>query len=210
MTVASPKLRLKTDNHSLEDKLRLRREVVELAGFDKLQVLDLFAGEGNIWKALRKQPRKPDGPPALNVTKYTPVDAAQRQPGQIRFKITPRLIASLDTDGGLQRYNVIDVDCYGDPWDIWQAILFRIKKTTCVFMTRGKVTYGAGRMPISNLAKQVMGIPKEWNVPGKIELLDYADRCQLLQKCPTACIVDGLEIKLSRVDYYGVVVSPLT
>lgn len=216
MTVPSPKLRLKTDNHSLEEKCVLRRLLVEIAGFESLHVLDLFAGEGNIWRELRRQSRDPEAPPPLRVERYTPVDAAAKQAGQLRFKITPRLIASLNGDetvtayagNGLNRYNVVDVDTYGDPFEIWRELLFRIKQTTVVFLTRGRVTYGSGRMPISKLAKQVCGIPDSWNVPGKIELLDYTDRRQLLQYCPTAHITAGYITNNPRVDYYGLIVEP--
>jgi hypothetical protein len=223
MTVPSPKLRLKTDNHSLADKCLLRRMLINEAQLEPLRVLDLFAGEGNIWREMRRQPRYDpdlpfeDQPRAVRVEVYTPVDAASRQAGQLKFKITPRLIASLNGDDkvteysgtGLGRYNAIDVDCFGDPWAIWHELLFRIKTRTVVFLTRGKVTYGSGRMPISNHAKTVLGIPAEWNVPGKIELLDHADRCQLLEPCPTAAITLGYWIQFPRVDYYGLLVEPV-
>jgi hypothetical protein len=222
MTVPSPKLRLKTDNHSLTDKCNLRRLLIREAQLEPLRVLDLFAGEGNIWGSLRRQPRyDPDLAPEdqiqpLDVQAYTPVDSANRQAGQIRFKITPRLIASLNGDDkvdeytgtDLGRYNTIDCDCFGDPFEIWRELLFRIKQPTAVFLTRGRVTYGSGRMPISNLAKQVMGIPADWNIPGKIDLLDYADRCQLLQPCPTARIDSGYELRFPRVTYYALLVVP--
>lgn len=186
----------------------MRRQLISEAKLEPLRVLDLFAGEGNIWNELRRTSRDPDAPPPLKIERYTPVDSVNRQPGQIRFKITPRLIASLDEDNGLSRYNVIEVDCYGDPFELWHEILFRIKSPTAVFLTRGRVTYGAGRMPISNYAKKVMGIPSTWNVPGRIELLTYSDRCQLLQPCPTAKIEFGLQMDFPRVSYYGLFVQP--
>jgi hypothetical protein len=204
----SPKLKLKTDNQSLGDKTALRRKLIKQAGLEPLRVLDLFAGEGTIWGSLRQPARLKNAPEALNVESYTPIDSVARQPGQIRFKITPRLIAALDEGGGLSRYNCVDVDCFGDPFAIWQALLFRIRVPTAVFLTRGRVTYGAGRMPISKLAKKVMGIPEEWDVPGKVELMEYGDRCQLLQPCPTAKIAFGYKITLRRVDYYALLVKP--
>jgi len=217
MTVPSPKLRLKTDNHSLADKCNLRRLVIKEARVESLRVLDLFAGEGNIWLELRRQSRDPNAPPPLRLEAYTPVDCVSRQTGTLRFKITPRLIASLNGDAdvntftgdGLSRYSVVDVDTFGDPFEIWHELLFRIKQPTVVFLTRGRVTYGAGRMPISNYAKKVMGIPEAWDIPGRIELLDYADRCQLLQPCPTAKISFGYWINNPRVDYYGLHVIPV-
>lgn len=216
MTVASPKLRLKTDNHSLKDKCALRRLLIEEAHLDPLRVLDLFAGEGNIWNELRRQSRDPEAPPPLNVAAYTPIDSVAKQTGQIRFKITPRLIASLNGDpdvttytgDGLSRYNVVDCDTYGDPFELWHELLFRIKQPTVIFLTRGRVTYGAGRMPISKHSKKVMGIPETWDIPGRIELLTYADRCQLLQPCPTAKIEVGYQMDFPRVTYYALHVIP--
>jgi hypothetical protein len=216
MTVPSPKLRLKTDNHSLKDKCNLRRLLIQEAQMEPLRVLDLYAGEGHIWTELRRQSRDPDAPPPLQVEVYTPVDSIAKQSGQLRFKISPRLIASLNGDpdlntfsgDGLSRYNIVDVDCYGDPFEIWHELLFRIKIPTVIFLTRGRVTYGAGRMPISNHAKKVLGIPESWNIPGRIELLTYADKCQLLQPCATAKIEIGYQLDFPRVSYYAVFVRP--
>ena len=202
--VDSPRIRMKTGSQSLGDKCHLRRLVVHEAKLESLYVLDLFAGEGAVWKRLREEPKVENGEKPLEVVKYTPVDQAAKQSGQIRMKITPRLIAALD----ISRFNVIDIDPYGDPWLIWSEVLQRIERKTAVFVTRGKVTYGAGRMPISNHSKAVLGIPQSWNVPGKIELLDFADRCQLLQQCETAHITAGWKTELPRVDYYGLIVEP--
>src|SRR5438552_6738132 len=122
MTVASPKLRVKTDNNSLEDKCVLRRLVIAEGQLEPVRVLDLFAGEGHIWNEMRRQSRLEDAPPPITIERYTPVDSAVKQTGQLRFKITPRLIASLNGDSkvteytgnDLGRYNVVDVDTYGD------------------------------------------------------------------------------------------------
>ncbi len=212
----------KTDNHSLAEKVILRRKVLHEANLGPLRVLDLYAGSGSVWTELRRPPApdpdlpEEDQPQALVIEKYTPVDALVKQHGQLRFKISPRLIAALNGDatekeyGGsdLGRYNVVDCDCFGDPFGIWRELLFRIKKPTVTFLTRGKVTYGSGRIEICNVAKEVVGIPVEWNIPSRIELLDYMDRAQLLQRCPTAHITVGYVTETPRVDYYGVLVEP--
>src|ERR1019366_2086972 len=113
MSIQKIRNKHKTDNRSLADKQELRRRVIQEAQLEPLRVLDLFAGEGQVWNSLRKQ---------LNVQSYTPVDKDARQEGQIRIKITPRVIQALD----LTRYNCIDVDTYGEPWTIWSEILPRI------------------------------------------------------------------------------------
>ena len=199
---------VKTDNKSLTDKCELRRFLIEETKMEPLRVLDLFAGEGHIWNELRRVHRDPDAPKPLQVTRYTPVDASERQKGQIRAKITPSLIAALDENEGLRRYNVIDIDTYGEPWEIWAAVLSRIKQPTLVFLTRGKVTYGGGK--VSNFAKQVMGIPLEWQIPVKLDVFNYADECALKQECATARITKGYIVALARVDYYGLLVEPIS
>jgi hypothetical protein len=203
--IKEKKLFKKTDSAFLDAKLRLRRQVIAEAGFSQLRVLDLFAGDGTIWTELRRQPRTPNGPPALDVVSYVPVDSAKRQDGQIQFKIQPRLIEALNLD----RYDVIDIDCYGEPWSIWQPILFKIRQPTVVFLTRGRVAFGSGRMQISNVSKMAAGIPVSWDAPCKIELLNHADRCALLQPCPTAKIEFGKFYQYPRATYYGLYVKPI-
>lgn len=212
----SPKFKKKTDNQSLDTKCELRRRVVKETQMEPLRVLDLFAGEGNIWRELRKPQRKPEDPEPLEVDIYVPVDAVAKQEGMIKAKVNRRLVASLNGDDdiqsfkgtGLSRFNTIDIDCYGDPWEIWEAVLFRIKQPTVVFATRGVVTYGAGRMPIAEHAKRVMGIPRSWNVPGKAELLAKGDEYCLKQHCPTAKIERAYWIRNTRVTYYAMYVVP--
>lgn len=202
------KLHPKTDNYSLEEKVSLRRMVIAEADLGPLSVLDLFAGEGNIWNEMRRKSKDSAAPPPANVVRYTPVDEKAKQPGQIKAKITGRLIAALARDGGLSRYNVIEIDCYGDPWEIWRAILDNITSKTVVFITRGKVTYAAGRMSISGVVRKLLGIPEEWNLPGKIELLDHGDDAALKALCPTAHVSKAWKKDLARVDYYGLIVEP--
>src|SRR5437762_960995 len=97
----------KTDNRSLELKLKIRRWTLGLAKLEGLRILDLCAGEGRIWKAMRQH---------AEVLAYTPCDRAPRAPGTIRGDATdPRFLAAFD----YSKFNVIDVDTYGEPWDTW-------------------------------------------------------------------------------------------
>jgi hypothetical protein len=210
----------KTDNTSLAEKCKIRRLLIREAKLEPCRVLDLFAGYGAIWGELRS-PQKPEKP--IEVTAYTPVDQEKRQDGQIQAKITPALIGSLNGDEsaksydgtGLLRFNCIDIDTYGEPWEIWDAVLFRIKQRTAVFLTRGRAAQpgkfaDGSRREISKHAKRAMGIPEDWNVPCRGELMDFADRCQLLVTCPTAKIKKGYELRHGQVDYYAVLVEPVS
>jgi hypothetical protein len=183
MRRSQAKLSRKTDNRSLADKCSIRELVIREAKLEPLRVLDLYAGESHVWNALRRPPY------SLKVSKYTPVDSVARQPGQIRFKTTPRLIAAMNGDrdesmfagDGLARYNCIDLDVFGDAWSVYRAIVTRIKTRTAVFITRGSVAYGAGRANLSKAARIAMGIPPDWNIPIKLELIEMADKYAILE-----------------------------
>ena len=131
------------DNHSLADKVRLREIVCRELG-EPLKVLDLFAGEGWIWKRLRR---------SLEISTYTPVDIRPRQPGTIRMDVTGRSVVAFNPDC----FNVIDIDTYGDPWEIWDALRRRLTRRSAVFITHGMV--GRGEGSLSLFLRAQAGIP---------------------------------------------------
>jgi len=65
----------KTNNTNLALKLDLRRTVLKASGLKKLRVLDLFAGGGEIWAALRQE---------FKVETYLPCDLDPETPGALR------------------------------------------------------------------------------------------------------------------------------
>lgn len=201
-----------TDNRSLAAKVLLRKMVIKKMRLEPVRVLDLYAGEGAIWQQMQRE--------KIQVESYTPIDRARRQAGQIHFKTSPRLIAALNGDDdvsvyageGLTRFNVIDLDAFGDAWAVYRAIVLRLKARTAIFVTRGSVAYGAGRANLSKAAREAMGIPTEWDIPIKLELIEMADRHAMLQSCETATVAQGYQIKMPRkgsaVTYFGLILEP--
>lgn len=150
-----------TANQHYNTKLDLRRDVLRQSGWAEFRVLDLFAGRGELWRRLRTE---------FRVTHYTPVDKSPQLPGTIRLEITPRVIPGLAPG----QYNVIDVDCYGEPWELFAAI-DRCQPERCVvFLTAGRLTRGACR--ISRYVKRRIGIPMTWTIPETETLARYAER----------------------------------
>ncbi len=95
----------KTDNRSLALKVELRRRALARAGLASARVLDLFAGEGHVWREMRKH---------VNITSYAPCDREPRLPGCVKGE-AERLVLAFD----LSRFDVIDIDTYGEPWACW-------------------------------------------------------------------------------------------
>jgi hypothetical protein len=181
----------KTDNKSLSLKVSIRRRIIDAAGLGDLRVLDLCSGTGAIWKAMRA---------FTKVIEYTPCDREPRMPGTIKGDLTPRFLQAFD----LTRFNVVDVDAYGEPWEAWHHLAGRITTPTAVFLTHGMVGMGAGGSKTSTFIKQLMGIPKGWNVPDKKELGRFgADYCLSV----TAQMVrfrHAVKCQMGKVAYYGI------
>ena len=168
----------KTDNRSLGLKLAIRRQAIYASGLRGLRVLDLFAGEGRIWRELRQE---------FKVSAYTPVDKAPRLAGTLKMNIDARTVQAFD----MRQFNAVDIDTYGEPWILWQDIFPRIARKTVVFLTCG-IARGGGRpggRPISLCARRALGIPLDWSIPGSCELAVFAAPYLLLAENPQSQIV---------------------
>jgi hypothetical protein len=184
---------VKTDNASLALKLELRRWVITRAGLTTLRILDLCAGEGHIWRNMRQE---------YEVASYTPCDRKPRMAGVIKGEA-----AILAGTFDLARFNVIDVDTYGEPWECWLKISSRIRQTTAVFLTHGVVA-GRGGSTTSAVALRACGIPDGWSVPRKPELARFAASYCLARGCESLKINHSGRVDLPNVTYWGLVVSP--
>src|SRR5580658_2138961 len=152
--------RLKTDNASLKEKVDLRVDLCSRIN-GPLRVLDLFAGEGRVWSGVKS---------VLEVSTYTPVDEAPRQPGTIKFVINSRTVKAFD----VSRFNVIDIDTYGEPWEVFGAIAENIKPGSAIFLTYGHS--GIGRASLTKYLRAACGIPLDWELPSdKEERKGYGD-----------------------------------
>ena len=185
---------MKTDNKSLRLKVEIRKRLLKETGLKPLRILDLYAGEGLIWKEVGKN---------FKFSSYTPVDKAPRLPGTIKATVDEHFLQAFD----MSQFNVVDVDTYGEPWLAWEILFPKIQHPTLFFLTHGAVSTRGG-CQISKLARQIMGIPKHWNIPQKRELAQLADKYILLRKNPMARIIKGYQVPLTNVTYYGLLCSP--
>ena len=88
---------IKTDNTNINKKIQLRKQAT--SNLKKLHVLDLFAGNNILWSEIKTD-------------SYFGVDKNKRK-GKNLTADNIRIIPSLD----LSRFNVIDVDSYGIPFN---------------------------------------------------------------------------------------------
>jgi hypothetical protein len=187
---------VKLDNASLVDKLAIREHVIKSAGLKTLRVLDLCAGEGRIWREMGKR---------YQLDHYTPVDREPRLAGTIRAEITEDLVAALE----VQRYNVVDVDTYGEPFEIASWVTPRVRGKVALFLTCGTVRNKTpGGASLSGYLRRAIGIPSGWKIPKSNVLREYAYGHGLYASCRQVNILSAHRIRLSDVTYYGLVVEP--
>lgn len=115
------------DTTSMASKVALRLRLLQERGLSSVSVLDLYAGEGHVWKEMRKH---------VAVTSYMPVDIKRRQRGTL---VMPAAFAARRLD--LSGFDVIDIDAYGEPWRPAFAVLRRLQKRTLVFLTCGMTSF---------------------------------------------------------------------
>ena len=183
----------KTDNRRLDLKILIRNKVLQEAGLAELRVLDLCAGEGAVWRAMKK---------TVKIADYVPVDISPRLPGTLQGDVMDdRFLSAFD----LSQFTVIDIDTYGEPWKPWRHVFERLQKKTAVFLTHGAVS-SPGGANISDFAREAMGIPKSWDVPMKRELALFAARYLLLGGEGAVCSISkGWKVSLENVTYYGLI-----
>lgn len=109
----------KTDNSYLRDKVELRLRHLP-AG--KVRVLDCYSGKGLIWTAVRKLSKQD--------VKVLPID---QRPDKFDFHLHGNNVEYLQTLD-LSRFNVIDLDAYGVPFDQIECLVSR-KYRGVVFVT---------------------------------------------------------------------------
>ena len=131
---------MKTDNHNLPAKLKLRRYFLQRyhAG-TRPQVLDCCQGGGRIWTSLARD---------FEVDCW----GLDLKPKKGRLRLDS--IRVLAQSGWTQ--DVIDIDTYGSPWKHWRAMLPNVKKPTTVFLTYG--TAGPNQVHLGREELDAIGI----------------------------------------------------
>lgn len=95
---------LQTDNSHLAEKVRLRADTVRLIQKPQIRVCEAFAGDGVIWRAVKKQfPDKQIS--VLRIDKKEDKKGIYLKGDNIKF------LMSLD----LTKFDIIDLDAYGSP-----------------------------------------------------------------------------------------------
>lgn len=182
----------KTDNRSLPTKLAMRTRVLQAAGVTEARVLDVCAGEGRIWEAMRAR---------VTVSQYVLCDKTSRRPGAFELEAI-QAIRVFD----LAEFNVIDIDLYGDPWWIYFTLLPLLRVKTCIFLTWGTTMPSAALKSLS--LREAAGIPRAWDVPADAKMLDYVVQFALAKTLDYSIIESTCEAKSGFGRYYGLVVTP--
>ena len=149
---------MKTTDKTFESRLRLREAAVNrwLAG-QEIRVLDLGAGEGLLWKELRKK---------FTVSKYVAVDKTSAMPSTIGSVVDASLLMNL----GLANFNVVDIETYSDALEIWLTVAMYVRTGTLVTLSVPR----PHKEWLDRKSKALGGIPAEFvNVPANEKLWEW-------------------------------------
>ncbi len=153
--------KVQTDNSYLGDKIALRLSM--LPKKKTLKVIDAYAGRGTIWKNIQKR-----YPGEIKITK---IDKEQKEDVFMFLGDNTKFLLSMP----LHKYDVIDLDAYGVPYEQLK-IIFNSKFKGLVFVTF--IQSFVGRLNDEFL--QDLGYTKA-----------------MIDKCPSLFCKDGLR-KLER------------
>jgi hypothetical protein len=195
--MSNAKRTLKTDNSNLETKLNLRRLLLGEMKED-LVVIDACAGDQCIWNVLKAE---------YNVKKYLPIDIGGR-------KNALKLDALHYFQNTTNDCNVIDIDTYGEPWEIYHTALNSINrnvKKVAIFLTRG-VAQTHASFSFSKYSLKIARIPQNYRLPGRLKLIYFLDKICLLHpfcenspwKIERACMTRFNKVKTT---YYGLLIK---
>lgn len=157
----------KTDNSYLYDKVWLRQKYLP----DDPVVLDCYAGNGLIWKNVQ------ENLPGVTIKRV----AIEKEPEKGKFHLAGDNLAFL-TSMDLSRFNVIDLDAYGVPYEQVKILIDR-QYHGLVFIT---------------FIQSVMGA-----LPNGL-LLDVGFSKQIISKAPTLAYRHGWDHWLEFLSRHGV------
>lgn len=146
---------IKTDNSYLADKVGLR--LAHLPKAKIITVLDCFAGTGRVWKAVKRRSKKD-----IRILAMEKREIGFRLPGD-----NLAWLAEMD----LSRFDVIDLDAYGVPYD-QLSLLFQRGYRGVVYVTFIQSMWG--RMP-----------------KGLLHDIGFSDA--IIEKAPALCNVRGFQ-----------------
>jgi hypothetical protein len=135
-----------TENSHLRTKVRLRLELIDKIGKNKIHVLDAFAGQGLVWKEIQRQ--RPD-------LQITTVGIEKRK------YVNPHVIMGDNRKAmkgmDLTAFDIIDLDAFGCPWEQLTIAAERAPNVPVV-LTHISVTLG----PVPKGLLKAAGLPSAW------------------------------------------------
>jgi len=135
-----------TENSHLRTKVRLRVDAVKAMGKDRVYVLDAFAGQGLVWKAVQKQL------PSVEITTLGIEKKKYLSPNVIMGD-NRKVMKGLD----LAIFDLIDLDAFGCPWE-QLAICSERAPLVPVAITHISITLG----PVPQGILRASKIPDDW------------------------------------------------
>lgn len=180
-----------TDNSHFAQKADMRLTFLRDVGWPELGVLDLCAGASKLWGHLAG---------ALPVARYLPCDRKPRTALAIKGEARD-LVRSLD----LAKFNVIDIDTYGEPWEVLEPLLPRLEREVVIFLTHGHL--GLSVTP-SHAARRAAGLPVEWDAPLGRPLTMYLGEHAIRSFWRWGTVVSATTIYRPRVSYWAVRFRP--
>ena len=135
-----------TENSHLRTKVRLRLELIDKIGKDKIHVLDAFAGQGLVWKEIQRQR------PELQVTTVGIEKRKYVNPNVIMGD-NRKAMKGMD----LTVFDIIDLDAFGCPWEQLTIAAQRAPYVPVV-LTHISVTLG----PVPKGLLKAAGLPSAW------------------------------------------------
>ena len=135
-----------TENSHLRTKVRLRLELIDKIGKDKIHVLDAFAGQGLVWKEIQRQ---------RTDLQVTTVGIEKRK------YVNPNVIMGDNRKAmkgmDLTVFDIIDLDAFGCPWEQLTIAAERAPNVPVV-LTHISVTLG----PVPKGLLKAAGLPSAW------------------------------------------------
>lgn len=122
---------VKTNNSNLKEKIILRLK--NLPNKEKIYVLDLFHGDGTIWESIKRITKKNIIVHGIDIKIY-----------EDSFALIGDNLKTLESLN-LNKYDIIDVDAYGEPVDLLKIIFSKLENPTQLFITFIQSQFG--RLP---------------------------------------------------------------
>ena len=161
----------KTDNSFTEEKLKLRQKALSMVNNNEANVLDCYAGKGQMWNELKKRNKEIK----LNILQI------EKEEGKNKKALKGDNIKFL-RELNLSKYDIIDLDAYGIPYQQIRTINERGYHGIVVVTA---IVIGIGRIP-----------------NGLLE--DYGYTKKMIDKCPTLLCGDHVRILKSYLYNIGV------